>query len=87
MQPRPRTPIVEPDLILVPLIAIDGCGTRLGRGKGHYDRALVRLKKSGAKLIGVGWPLQRLTETIPTDEWDIPLDAFASPDGIELFNH
>jgi 5-formyltetrahydrofolate cyclo-ligase len=85
MQPKPRTPVVEPDLILVPLIAIDGCGTRLGRGKGHYDRALVRLRKSGARLVGVGWPLQRLTETIPADDWDIPLDAFASPDGLEVF--
>src|SRR6185369_16356796 len=68
MQPKSRSPVVEPDLILVPLIAIDGSGTRLGRGKGHYDRALVRLKKSGARLVGVGWPLQRLVETIPTDE-------------------
>ena len=61
MQPAKRHPVVEPDLILVPLIAIDGRGTRLGRGKGHYDRALVRLKKSKARLVGVGWPLQRLT--------------------------
>jgi 5-formyltetrahydrofolate cyclo-ligase len=33
----------------------------------------------------VGWPLQRLVETIPTDDWDIPLDAFASPEGVERF--
>ncbi len=85
MQPKRRTPVVEPDLILVPLIAVDGNGTRLGRGKGHYDRALARLKKSGARLIGVGWSLQRLTETIPAHEWDVPLDAFASPEGVELF--
>jgi 5-formyltetrahydrofolate cyclo-ligase len=85
MQPAKRHPAVEPDLVLVPLIAVDGRGTRLGRGKGHYDRALTRLKKNGARLIGVGWTLQRLTEEIPADEWDIPLDAFASPDGIELF--
>jgi 5-formyltetrahydrofolate cyclo-ligase len=85
MQPKRSTPVVEPDLILVPLIALDGQGTRLGRGKGHYDRALARLKKSGARLVGVGWPLQRLVETIPTDEWDIPLDAFASPEGLEIF--
>ena len=85
MQPRKQTPVVEPDLILVPLIAIDGDGTRLGRGKGHYDRALVRLKKSGARLVGVGWTMQRLIETIPADDWDIPLDAFASPDGLEIF--
>ena len=43
--PSRSAPVVEPDLILVPLIAIDGRGTRLGRGKGHYDRALARLRK------------------------------------------
>jgi 5-formyltetrahydrofolate cyclo-ligase len=85
MQPAKRHPVVQPDLVLVPLIAVDANGTRLGRGKGHYDRALVRLKKNGARLIGVGWPIQRLPETIPTDEWDIPLDGYASPDGLELF--
>ena len=77
--------MVEPDVVLVPLIAIDGRGTRLGRGKGHYDRALIRLKKNGARLVGVGWPLQRLEEMIPADEWDVPLDAFASPAGLETF--
>jgi 5-formyltetrahydrofolate cyclo-ligase len=87
MQPKRRAPVVEPDLILVPLIAIDGSGTRLGRGKGHYARGVARLKKNGARLVGAGWPLQRLTETIPVDEWDIPLDAFASPEGVELFTH
>jgi 5-formyltetrahydrofolate cyclo-ligase len=85
MQPKLTAPIVMPDLILVPLIAIDAHGTRLGRGKGHYDRALARLKRNGARLIGTGWPLQLLTETIPTDAWDVPLDAFASPDGVEYF--
>jgi 5-formyltetrahydrofolate cyclo-ligase len=78
--------VVEPDLILVPLIAIDSRGTRLGRGKGHYDRALARLKKSGARLVGVGWSHQRMTQPIPADEWDIPLDAFASPEGLEVFS-
>jgi 5-formyltetrahydrofolate cyclo-ligase len=85
MQPKRSSPVVEPDLVLVPLIALDGTGNRLGRGKGHYDRALIHLKKTGARLIGVGWGLQRLVETIPSDEWDIPLDAFASPEGLELF--
>jgi 5-formyltetrahydrofolate cyclo-ligase len=85
MQPARRHPEVEPGLVLVPLIATDGAGTRLGRGKGHYDRALVRLRKNGARLIGVGWQMQRLTETIPADAWDVPLDGFASPEGLELF--
>ena len=85
MQPAKRHPIVDPDLVLVPLIAVDGRGTRLGRGKGHYDRALTRLKKNRARLMGVGWSPQRLVDTIPRDEWDVPLDAFASPDGLEWF--
>ena len=86
MQPSKRHPVVEPDLVLVPLIAIDGRGTRLGRGKGHYDRALLHLKKIGARLIGVGWPLQRLADTIPADDWDVPLNGFASPHGLEWFS-
>ena len=85
MQPAKRHPTVEPDLVLVPLVAIDGSGTRLGRGKGHYDRALISLKKRGARLIGIGWAMQRLTEAIPADEWDVPLDGFTSPAGLELF--
>ena len=78
-------PVVEPDLILVPLIAIDGHGTRLGRGKGHYDRALVRLKKSGARLIGVGWPLQRLVETIPGGRVGHSARRIRVAGGIEIF--
>ena len=85
MQPAKRHPVVQPNHVLVPLIAIDHRGTRLGRGKGHYDRALISLKKNGAGLIGVGWPMQRVADTIPADDWDVPLDAFASPDGIEWF--
>ena len=86
LQPKRRAPVVEPDLIFVPLIAVDAKGTRLGRGKGHYDRALGHLKKSGAKLIGVGWSMQRIDTVIPCDPWDIPLHGFASPDGYEDFS-
>jgi 5-formyltetrahydrofolate cyclo-ligase len=86
MQPKRSAPVVEPDLILVPLIAIDSRGTRLGRGKGHYDRALGRLKKTRALLVGIGWPLQRLADTIPSDEWDVPLDGFASPEGLTMMS-
>jgi 5-formyltetrahydrofolate cyclo-ligase len=85
MQPRKSAPVVEPDVVLVPLIAIDSHGTRLGRGKGHYDRALTRLKKNGARLVGVGWALLRLDEMIPADDWDVPLDGFVSPAGLEAF--
>ena len=86
MQPGRKAPVVEPDLILVPLVAIDRKGTRLGRGKGHYDAALARLRKNGAKLVGVGWHTQLIADIIPADEWDVALDGFASPKGLSWFD-
>ena len=84
-QPPLDAPEVFPDLVLVPLVAIDGKGTRLGQGKGHYDRVLGRLREHGALLIGVGWRVQKVDEIIPTEPWDVPLDGFASPNGLEMY--
>lgn len=84
-QPRLDAPEVFPDLILVPLVAIDGNGTRLGQGKGHYDRVLAKLREHGALLVGVGWDVQKLDEPIQVEPWDIPMDGFASPAGLEMF--
>lgn len=84
-QPPLTAPEVFPDLVLVPLVGIDRHGTRLGQGKGHYDRVLGALREHGALLIGVGWSVQLLDQTIPTDPWDVPLDGFASPEGLEMF--
>ncbi|HET7709843.1 MAG TPA: 5-formyltetrahydrofolate cyclo-ligase [Sphingomicrobium sp.] len=85
LQPKLSAVAVVPDLILVPLIAIDGRGTRLGRGKGHYDRVLAPLKRKGARIVGVGWSIQQLVDDIPRDPWDVPMDGFASPDSLEWF--
>lgn len=85
LQPALSAPEVHPDLILVPLVAIDRAGTRLGQGKGHYDRVLAEMKRRGALLIGLGWAVQRIDDTIPTDPWDVPLDGFASPEGLEMW--
>jgi 5-formyltetrahydrofolate cyclo-ligase len=84
-QPSLTSPEVFPDLVLVPLVAVDRRGSRLGQGKGHYDRVLAKLRERGALLIGVGWPVQKLEEQIPADAWDVPLDGFASPEGLEMF--
>jgi 5-formyltetrahydrofolate cyclo-ligase len=84
-QPALDAPQVFPDLVLVPLVAVDRGGTRLGQGKGHYDRVLSGLRKHGALLIGVGWPVQMLDGEIPVDPWDVALDGFASPDGLNMF--
>ena len=43
------------------------------------------LRRHGALLIGVGWPVQILGTDIPADSWDVPLDGFASPAGLEMF--
>lgn len=82
LQPGAHAPIVAPDLLLIPLIAIDRAGNRIGMGKGHYDRALSGLRAHGARLIGVGWPFQLVDAPLEPDPWDIPLDGFASPDGL-----
>jgi 5-formyltetrahydrofolate cyclo-ligase len=84
-QPPLSSAEVFPDLVLVPLVAVDSKGTRLGQGKGHYDRVLAKLRERGALLIGVGWPVQLLETTIPADPWDVRLDGFASPAGLEMF--
>ena len=85
LQPAADAAILDPDLILVPLVAIDRTGNRIGMGKGHYDRALPGLRDAGARLIGCGWSFQRIDQIIAPDAWDIPLDGFASPDGLEMF--
>lgn len=85
LQPALDSQEVRPDLVLVPLVAIDRTGNRLGQGKGHYDRVLPDLKRNGSLLIGIGWPAQRLEEQFEAEAWDIAMDGFASPDGLEMF--
>jgi len=86
LQPATDAPLVSPDLLLIPLIAVDGRGNRIGMGKGHYDRALPGLRAAGARLVGVGWDFQMVDDDIPADPWDVPLDAFASPGGLREFS-
>jgi len=85
LQPPLDAPHVYPDLVLLPLIAVDRRGARLGQGKGHYDRVASELREHGALLIGIGWAVQMLDTEIPDDPWDLPLDGFASPEGLEMF--
>lgn len=84
MQPVRESKEIFPDLILVPLVAIDAKGNRLGQGKGHYDRVLPELKRNGALLIGIGWAVQRLGILLEPEPWDVTMDGFASPEGLEM---
>jgi 5-formyltetrahydrofolate cyclo-ligase len=82
LQPPGEAEALAPDVVLVPLVAADRRGTRIGHGKGHYDRALAHLRKGGRVLvIGLGWEPQILDAPIPADPWDVPLDAIATPGG------
>ncbi len=59
------------DLVIVPGVAFDRQGNRLGRGKGYYDRLLPRLTQ--ARKLGICFPYQ-LVNDIPTDAHDIRMD-------------
>ena len=84
-QPASDAPDGACTLILVPLLAIDPHGHRLGQGGGHYDRVLPGLRDQGARLIGIGWAMQRLDFDLPVEPWDVALDGFASPERLEWF--
>ena len=80
LQPSPASPVLSPDIVLVPLVLDDSRGTRIGHGKGHYDRALSHLREGRTVFtIGIAWEAQISEEPIPADPWDVPLDAIATP--------
>ena len=76
---RPTGPIGTPDLLLVPLLAFDRAGNRLGYGGGFYDRTLAALPH--AHTVGIAFAAQELDE-VPTTDHDAPLDAIATERGI-----
>lgn len=61
------------DLVVVPGVAFDAKGNRLGRGGGHYDRFLKRLK-GRIPMIGLAYRLQKLP-TLPISSRDVPVNA------------
>ena len=73
-QPPPQSPQLTPAVVLCPLLAFDGHGTRLGQGGGHYDRTLQALRGAGPLLaVGLAFAAQRV-DTVPHDGHDQPLD-------------
>ncbi|MBA3678437.1 MAG: 5-formyltetrahydrofolate cyclo-ligase [Sphingosinicella sp.] len=81
LQPSGTAAALAPDLVLVPLVRADRIGTRIGHGKGHYDRALAHLREGGhaVRTIGLAWDEQISDSPLPADPWDEPLDAIATP--------
>jgi len=73
---RPRT-CNQLDIILVPLVAFDRYGSRIGMGAGYYDRAMQSLEHQVSTkplLIGIAHHFQEVSK-IKRETWDIPLDA------------
>ena len=79
MEPPPYKPMDKMDILVVPGIAFDKNGNRLGYGKGFYDRLLA--DKRTKFSIGLAYSFQ-LIEILPYDLYDKRLDAIASEDGI-----
>lgn len=68
-------PLSEADIALVPMVAWDETGARIGYGKGYFDKALS--EASGVFSVGLGFECQRV-QTVPVTERDIRLDAIVT---------
>ena len=81
-------PLLALDLVLVPLVAFDATGNRIGMGGGFYDRTFAHLRRRRClrrpRLVGVGFDFQRVTR-LPAEPWDVPLDAAVTERGYHRF--
>ena len=80
---RPTGDIMTPDWVLVPLLAFDRAGRRLGYGGGYYDRTLAGLPEAVA--IGCGWAAQEVVE-VPAGPLDVRLQMIATERGVVWCN-
>ena len=68
------------DLVVVPGLAFDSLGRRLGQGYGYYDRFLAALGGT-AVTVGLAFSWQLVPE-VPVEAWDVPVDAVVTEDGV-----
>ena len=80
-EPLAHWPVVKPQILLVPLLAFDAQGYRLGYGGGYYDRALAALN---IPAIGVAYAGQEVS-ALPTEPHDWPLVAVLTESGLRNF--
>ncbi|MDP1907588.1 MAG: 5-formyltetrahydrofolate cyclo-ligase [Hyphomicrobium sp.] len=80
-EPLADKPVLEPDVVLVPLLAFDSTGYRLGYGGGFYDRTLARLRAI-KPVVAVGVAYDELkVDAVPHQAYDQPLDWVLTPSG------
>ncbi len=76
---------IEPSVLIVPLLAFDARGYRLGYGGGFYDRTLAAFRARGPVIaVGFAFAAQRV-DAVPTDEHDQRLDAVVTEQGVREF--
>ncbi len=80
VQQGTATPTHEIDVFLVPGMAFDGTGARVGRGAGYYDRLLAE-RRSDAVAVGVATDI-KLIESVPVYEHDQRVDWLATESGV-----
>ncbi len=86
MEPEITRPPVVPRIVMVPLLAFDAAGYRLGYGSGYYDRSLGALREAGPVVaVGIGFACQRVTD-ITHHAGDARLDWMITEDGIVEFD-
>jgi 5-formyltetrahydrofolate cyclo-ligase len=84
--PPPTAPEVTPDVVIIPLLAFDRSGARLGQGGGYYDRTLARLRAAGPVLaVGLAYAAQQVDQ-IPTEAFDQRLDGVLTETAYLEFN-
>ena len=80
-EPPQSAPLVQPGLLLVPLLAFDAAGYRLGYGGGFYDRSLALLRRAGDILaVGLAYAAQQVP-AVPREPTDQPLDLVVTERG------
>ncbi|MBX3529315.1 MAG: 5-formyltetrahydrofolate cyclo-ligase [Rhizobiaceae bacterium] len=84
--PGPEAPVMEPELMLVPLAAFDARGHRIGYGAGYYDRAIARLLAAGRRprLVGIAFTCQEVAR-VPDEPHDVVLPTILTETGLRSF--
>ena len=83
LEPLNLVSAINPDIIIVPVVAFDTFNNRLGYGKGYYDRGLKKIKKVKKKMISIGiaYSFQKCKK-IPVNKHDFKLDYIFTERGL-----